>query len=338
MRNFKRVRSEIGSEFWDVPVSGQGNDLFDEQTRWFLSGRSALMQILSETRQTSSKKAALPAWCCDSMILPFLDAGYSVSFYPVYPKNGGLTQELPDANDYDVVLVMDYFGFAGDSLPAQGSEIRIRDLTHSVLIQKYNDADYYFGSLRKWAGFWTGGFAMGCAPSSTPADTGYTALRQQAMAEKAKYLCGESNSKEFLDTFAHAEEQLDRGLLAGGDVRDAKLAVQMDADYIKRTRRANAAQLLEAFADIALFPELGNNDCPLFVPILVPDGRRDELRRHLIAQDIYCPVHWPLTAYHRPDSQSLELYKNELSLVCDQRYTPEDMARMIHAVKQFWKG
>ena len=35
----------------------------------------------------------------------------------------------------------------------------IRDLTHSIYSEKYNDADYYFGSLRKWFGISSGGFA-----------------------------------------------------------------------------------------------------------------------------------------------------------------------------------
>lgn len=338
MSNPQRARNEIGSEFWDVPIAERSNGLFDEQTQWFLSGRSALAHILTEVRQRNpGKKAALPAWCCDSMITPFLNAGFSVFFYPVYFANGRLVQDLSAAKGCDVLLMLDYFGYAGKQVALSTGEIRIRDLTHSVLIQNYTDADYYFGSLRKWAGFWTGGFAIGCGPSDMPVDNGYIALRKQAMERKMKYLYGETDDRGYLDIFAQAEERLEESLLAGGAARDVELAERLDVEHIKKVRRENAAQLLEAFADVALFPEIGEQDCPLFVPILVPSGRRDELRRHLIGQQIYCPVHWPLTKYHCPDRRSTEIYKSELSLVCDQRYTQDDMDRIIKTIKQFWK-
>ena len=75
----------------------------------------------------------------------------------------------------------------------------------------------------------------------------------------------------------------------------------------------------------------------MFVPILVPDGKRDELRRYLIKHEMYCPVHWPVSMYHKLDKRAEIIYKNELSLVCDQRYTEEDMQRMVETIKDFWK-
>jgi hypothetical protein len=32
-----------------------------------------------------------------------------------------------------------------------------------------------------------------------------------------------------------------------------------------------------------------------------------------------------------------DIYKNELSLVCDQRYSSADMDRMIDTIEAFWK-
>lgn len=333
------VHKEIGGEFWDIPTAERPNGLFDGQTQWFLSGRSALTRILAEIGQrTPRRKAALPAWCCDSMIKPFLNAGFSVSFYPVYRENGRLVQRLFAADGCDVLLVLDYFGYVGEQTALPGNPICIRDLTHSVLTRKYTDADYCFGSLRKWAGFWTGGFAWGCVPDRLPVDENYADLRKRAMQEKARYIYAETRDKGYLETFALAEEQLEDSPLAGAAARDVAKAEKLDIDRIRKARRENATQLLEAFADIAVFPDLGEQDCPLFVPILVPDGRRDALRRHLIENQIYCPVHWPLSPYHRLDAREKILYENGLSLVCDQRYTPEDMERLINEVKRFWRG
>ena len=80
----------------------------------------------------------------------------------------------------------------------------------------------------------------------------------------------------------------------------------------------------------------------MFVPVLVPDGKRNELRRHLINNEIYCPIHWPVSEYHMGGSHKLDdktenIYANELSLVCDQRYIEEDMNRMVDVIREFWK-
>lgn len=331
-------RREIGSEFWDVPVTQSDNGFFAADTRWFLSGRSALECMLADIRTKQPlSTVGMPAWCCDSMVKPFIDAGVCVRFYPVYWENGRLVQDLSAARDCDGLFLMDYFGYAGYSDAADFGGIRIRDLTHSIFSGPYTDAQYYFGSLRKWAGFYTGGFGWGFSCGTLPQDPAYVALRHNAMEQKKRYICGKNDSKEYLSIFSEAEDWLEHCAPAAAEPEDVHRAAYLDITEMKRRRRENATQLLEAFRDIAMFPEMGETDCPLFVPILVPDGKRDDLRRHLIQNEIYCPVHWPLTPYHKPDRQSAVLYSAELSLVCDQRYTREDMERLIKTVKQFWK-
>lgn len=325
------VRSEIGSEFWDVPA-GKQNTLFPQDTKWFLSGRSALKTILS---QADIRKAALPSWCCDSMIKPFLEAGIEVSFYPVYAENG-FVQDLSQI-DADGVLVMDYFGYTGQADLSGYDGTVIRDVTHSLLSKTYDDARYYFGSLRKWAGFWTGGYGWGFDCELPPADSGYVAMRRDAMEEKERYISAVTDDKSYLGQLTQAEQWLETADAMAAAQRDAQLARKLDVELIKSRRRENATRLLEAFSDIAVFPELGAQDCPMFVPILVPDGQRDALRRYLIQREIYCPVHWPVSEYHRLDERTGALYARELSLVCDQRYTTADMDRIVEAVNDFWK-
>lgn len=329
---------EIGSEFWSVPTLTAENHFFPGQTQWLLSGRSALMCILQDIRAASgAKTAALPAWCCDSMVRPFLDAGISVSFYPVYHEQGQLKQDVGAASGCDILFLMDYFGYTGSGGHVETDAIVIRDLTHSVFSGPPAAADYCFGSLRKWAGFHTGGFGWGFKAPQLPENDAYIRLRADAMSHKARYIRAETDSKDYLQTFAQAEELLEVSGPAPGDARDVSLANSLDISGLKHRRRENAALLLEEFADIAVFPELKPEDCPLFVPILVPDGQRDALRRHLIQHSIYCPVHWPLTPCQKPDRRSMAIYRDELSLLCDQRYGPEDMRRIVETVKSFRK-
>ena len=334
---------EIGSEFWHVPVKDDLNDLFPSGTQWFLSGRCALQAIIKELKKCST--VAMPSWCCDSMVRPFADAGIEVRFFPVYLNGAVLHQVL--LADCDVLFLMDYFGYT--SALSDVSEFRgvvIRDVTHSLFSAEYSDSDYYFGSLRKWCGVWTGGYAWTkdghALPRACADDLGYTKLREKAMLQKSLYINGcpdtmgnNPAAKGYLKLFSLAEDCLDRVGIAPAAERDVLMASRLDIELIRDRRRENAAILRNAFPDWLIFREMKKTDCPMFVPILVPDGKRDALRRYLIENDIYCPVHWPVSKYHSIDKRERFIYDNELSLVCDQRYSTEDMVRMVRTINMF---
>ncbi len=326
---------EIGSEFWNVPVTTENTQVFPNSIRWFLSGRSALQAIIRELK--GMKSVAMPAWCCDSMVKPFVDAGIQVDFYPCYIKNG-LVQDL--RYDSDALFVMDYFGYTSNIKIEHPCVIR--DVTHSLFSKKYDDANYYFGSLRKWCGVWTGGYAWknngGLLNTSEEINDKYIKLRRNAMEMKADYIGGISESKDYLNVYEQAEDILENAQIAKADKRDIDIAMRLDIEFIKNRRRSNAEYLMNALSKYLIFNEMRDDDCPMFVPIIVPFGQRDALRKHLISKAIYCPVHWPLSKYHNVDPNTEFIYKNELSLVCDQRYTEKDMQRMVASIKEFLEG
>ncbi len=78
------MKREIGGEFWEV---GRENNIFPDTTVWFASGRAALKAIIKDIKAKDRvETVALPLWCCDSMIISFVDEGIKVSFYPVFLK------------------------------------------------------------------------------------------------------------------------------------------------------------------------------------------------------------------------------------------------------------
>jgi len=330
---------EIGSEFWDVPKTENDNRVFSESMQWFLSGRSALQAIIAEFRNCHT--VALPSWCCDSMVKPFIDVGMKVHFYPVYIDEV-FVQDV--RFDCDVLFLMDYFGYEGRPLDLSGYRgVIIRDVTHSLFSSIYTDADYYFGSLRKWCGVWTGGYAWAkdgrqFQVDMNTHDRGYTELRKKAMELKCEYINAHGTDKSYLGVFGEAEEALESVGIVPAANQDVNAAMKLDVNYVKVQRRKNAEILRSAFPDWLIFKKMKDTDCPMFVPVLVPNGERNELRRHLINNEIYCPIHWPVSEYHQLGDKKIEnLYANELSLVCDQRYTEEDMNRMVDVIQAFWK-
>lgn len=328
---------EIGSEFWDVPIGENENRLFPETTKWFESGRSALTAIISSLSDCHT--VAMPSWCCDSMIKPFADAGYRIIFYPVY-FNKGLVQELN--RECDVLFLIDYFGYTASKVNLNGYKgVVIRDVTHSIFSQLHEDADYYFGSLRKWCGIWTGGYAWEQKGDSIkPAiiqNGEFVRLRKTAMEMKKAYIEGRGN-KGYLELFKSAEISLEKEGVFPSTDRDIRAARYLDIEDIRQSRRNNAKILMRDLNNWLIFSQMADDDCPMFVPVLVPNAKRNELRKYLIRHDIYCPVHWPLSENQRVDVRTEELYRNELSLVCDQRYAEDDMHRIIDAIKAFMEG
>ncbi len=306
------MKKEIGSEFWDVPLSNDENSIFPKETKWLLSGRTALNLIIKDS---GIKSISMPRWCCESMINPFIKNGVLVSFY----------DECPSFK-YDAIFLIDYFGFANKNPSLIGYKgIVIRDVTHSIFSKTYNDADYYFGSLRKWAGFITGGFAWGKWKTQihlTPCDNEYATLRKKAMNLKKTYINGLSSNKDFLDLFKQANDYLDSCELCSACEDDIYAARHFDVDGVKSIRRKNAKILIDR---IGCMYELKDNDCPLFIPIKVE--KRDALRKFLIDNNVYLPIHWPNHDWNG----------KELSLVCDQRYDESDMLRICNLIDNFYE-
>ncbi len=337
----KAMRKEIGSEFWDIPLLVEKeNDIFQKGTRWFLSGRTALEYIISDIKEKFCvSSVAMPSWCCDSMIIPFVKNGIKVMFY-TYDDSDSIPK-------CDILFCMEHLGYIRNEKEIGFCGIVIHDVTHSMFSENLGmksvagaKAEYFFGSLRKWAGFKTGGFAgflgdeFSAAMPQKKNDECIT-LRTQAMLDKERYISGKTDSKDYLKLFSKAEEMLDCGAYGCAAEDDISYAEKLDIEFIKTQRRKNAAQLLKVVSDIAIYPEIRENDCPLFVPIRLKPEMRDALRKYLIEKNVFCPIHWPLTEWHKITAVQRQIYNEELSLVCDQRYTTDDMDYICELISDF---
>lgn len=338
--------NEIGSEFWkEDPAGGQ--------IICFLSGRTALEFIIRDILKSQNVSSALlPSYCCYTMIEPFVRHGIRVRFYDVYfDKARGLCADFPDFRDNEVFYYMTYFGFRKlngiDPVSIQKRyPIIINDRTQSWLSgESALNADYSFTSFRKWSGF--SGIAAAqkhhgefIIRPGRAYNERYVSLREQALALKREYMrTGEGDKCTFLSMFGEAESLLE---MEYAGFRPSYRAVEdfLSTDWakIKSRRRRNAKCLIDELRKCEgidlIFDQLEDAEVPLFVPILVKKGR-DQLRKHLINHQIYCPIHWPTTDLHRLDEDTSYIYQHELSLICDQRYTEDDMLHMCEIIRSW---
>ena len=312
--------SEIGSEFQRMPFGdGHGLTLPRPGTLVF-SGRTAIEAVLKQLSDV--RKALLPSYCCDSMIVPFRRAGIEVGFYSV-DWDGELKIQIKDSAD--ILVWCNYFGFKNEMPDYDG--VLIEDITHSLLSESpsHPQADYLVASLRKWEPVNSGGYCSIDAFGIEPPEE-YVNLKTSAMKLKTEYLKTPNTEKKerFLRMFGECNHWLAEnysGLAIDSFSRD--YLERVDVEKQRRIRRENAKSLYEGLEGKVqfMFP-IEDMDCPLFVPILLPN--RDEVRSYLIKNEIYCPIHWP-----KPDGCESNIYYSELSLICDQRYGPNNMERIV---------
>lgn len=333
--------SEIGSEFW---IEQQPERLLMKRDGvYVLSGRTAIDLILQDImKKREVKSVYMPAWCCDSMLAPFLSSGVEVELYDV-SYDGKLHYHIDESKTPDIFYVNNYFGYENtishaiiESFKQKGSMI-LYDKTHSMLVDGDDlDTNYSFASIRKWMGVVSGAVVEGIDPKPLKPYP-HTALKEVAMKDKYRFLQGEKGilKEDLLNAFGEFGHRLVE------DYRDYEMDIlsytlykQTDFEVVKQKRRANA-KVLHNCLDMNFFGKLTPNATPLFVPVFFDSKEeRDEVRKRLIDNQIYCPVHWPKNSLLSSEMQVNRIYDTELSLICDQRYGQNEMKKIIQYISK----
>lgn len=351
---------EIGSEFWEgsTPLDGNGIESiipngFD--CRYVLSGRTALDIIIRDAiREKDIQKVYLPSFCCHSMIEPFVNNRIAIEFYSVTFSQDGLKIDFDPNHDCDIVYLLDFFGFVDERVSEMARKEKARgtvvlyDATHSLLCAEvdYSEYDYVFASLRKWFNV----NAAICAKKNEwdwfptlKTETEFSLARNKAFSEKGLYMSDKSDDKEtYLERFSAAEEWLDQHYRDyKPDCDSLKMLESVNIQYVRMKRRMNAETLVRGLTEFdqafvySPYRKLNEKDCPLMVPIFLHTEHRFMLRKHFIEHKCYLPIHWPISPCHKICSNMLQPYEEELSLVCDQRYSLEDMDLILAYIDAF---
>ena len=337
---------EIGSEFWleREPVATP-----QREGCYVLSGRTAIGLILQDIAKIRTVRSVnMPAWGCDSMIAPFLAHGTQIRFYDLgHTENTEkIILNTDCTDDTDVFYITNYFGYE-NTLPietvkkikAQGTII-LYDRTHSFMME--NDpylelADYSFASIRKWMGV-IGGAVVNDVKDYQLKPCPYLDCKEKAMRMKKAFIEGDTSidKQAFLSLYGEFGHHLAENY-QNYEMDDLSYALYKTEDFaaMRHKRRENAKYLHEHLKGVRFIGELTGNAVPLFVPVFFDTTeQRNAVRKKLIEAQIYCPIHWPKPAMIPTDYEVNKIYDTELSLICDQRYTIEDMARIVDVINE----
>ena len=327
---------EIGSEFceFDGKLNCNNGDFwkFGKDNKFTVSGRTAIYYILEEIQKSNLiKKAYLPSYICNSMIQPFLDFGikYNIDY----------------DTDCDIFFAMNYFGYSETNMEKytkyfkQKGAVILEDITHSILTQKkYSQySDYLIGSLRKWFPIANGGIAVN-VNSKFNINLNYnlkhpkTEIKYKAMSLKKRYLESFNSElkKQYLQDYSEYNSSLNLDYKNYPiDEKSYDIIMKIDIEEIKNKRKENTKIIYEKLKgnlNIKFIENYDEKDCLLFVPIILEKNLRDNLRKFLVEKEVYLPIHWPL------EEKLNNIFDQELSLVCDQRYTTKEISDYLDLI------
>lgn len=331
---------EIGSEFQENATqigSNQYIDLVKGEKRYVLSGRTAIAYIIKDIlSRFEFRKVALPDYCCVSMIEPFISKGIEIIFYGAKLNNEEIFEQA------EAVLIMDYFGFESEStfrlaeLIKKKEKILIVDATQTAFsrLRTYQLADYILVSYRKWtdclcaAVYSKNGFLIKELKKSNDV---YVSTWRMAATMKRNYLLHNTGTKtSFLNLYRNANKLLEKDYEDYAPTNDEiERFESIDSSYLRLRRRTNAMSLIKTLKKNRqvngrlMFETLGDEDCPLFVPIFFDATIRNKVQKQLINRGVFCPVHWPRNLNY--PYVKTEYHDCEISLICDQRYDESEI-------------
>lgn len=317
--------------------------------------REALFDIAGIHGQ-NSRKVLLPAYTCQTVIDPFQQLGWDITYYPINKDLIIDTQVLSTiANQIhpDVVLAHPYFGMdfnviekeALQTIKASGTIIIVDNTQCIFSKERLPFVDYYVGSYRKWFCCPDGAFLEDYSKSKTScaenSDENGDFVQKQidAMFLRGVYF---TNSNE---TIKQISIRLNKDAVKGisGEIKPhamttfskAMLAME-DVEFNKSQRKSNYKTLFDGLKNCdkcALVCEdlTRITNAPLYFPIYVED--RPGIQKQLAQQHIYAPVLWPVNTREIVINETIAyIFNHILAIPCDQRYDEADMEKILYVI------
>lgn len=291
------------------------------------SGRHALEYIL-RFLGSDVHKIWLPYYTCDVVLQPIIRLNLEFGFYHI---NDNLeVDEFPLLNDGEYIIVNNYFG--------------IKDLyIHNTVIPHYRDklivdnaqawyAPEYgegcsFYSPRKFFGMPDGGVAYVAGSSKIELEQGNSFNRCAHLLKRI-----DISSESGYDDFRNASEKISHEPLLGMSNLSHRILASLDFKAIKEKRTSNFKVLHEVLgqSNMLSIPEIDSFECPLVYPYMTENI---DLRKKLINNKIFVAKYWPnVLNWSTAESVSYKLTEYLMPLPIDQRYTENDMKRIIEII------
>ena len=310
---------------------------------FFSSGRAALFAIMEDIQQTGQQGTVLvPDYLCDSVTHTIADAGRGFRFYHVGKELLPEWETIePFLSGALAILLISYFGIV-DVQPiieklrvccGSGPPAVILDCVQDFYgTKKLAGYDYVFNSYRKWFAVPDGAEAHGQTGKYENIFQNANTFAQYKFAGNVlKSFADVLDDELYLALIENGEHILDESYRCQCSAISQRLIPSLDYDDIAQKRRHNAKILHEGLMEMNIRHLYREGAVPMAIPVFLEPELRDKVRKCFFAEKIFVPVHWP-----RKDAKysgENEIYRRELSLICDQRYGQEEMQRELSVLR-----
>ena len=332
----KVVGGVLGLACPDLGTDSISPPFANTNVQYFLNFRCALKVLCDVVRP---RAAWLPSYLCGSLLDPLLHNRIPIRFYAV---DSSLKLETPAWMDEiradDLVIVIHYFGFPNREFPAseakQRGAILVEDASQALYVrQQFPESTCILYSPRKFLGVPDSGVMVSARSTGTestvlqdPPNEWWKLAVATVQKRRDFDLIGGANT--WFSLFQRVESEFPLGSYRASDL--SKMLVSCGTNYsaIRVRRRENYLRLLEALGEYALFPELPGDAVPIGFPLRMDRQMRDIVLERLYDKNIYPPVHWRIDGIvPQLFRQSHLLAQTTMTLLCDDRYSLEDMDR-----------
>ncbi len=289
------------------------------------SARHCLEYIL---RVREYRKVYIPYYTCNVVLAPIQRLGIEFARYEVDAKLNPF--RCPDLDDGEAFLYTNYFGLkqrAVEELAEKYGSRLIVDNAQAFYAPALPGIDTFY-SPRKFFGVPDGGYL-------------YTEMANLTISEQDKSYNRMSHLLRRIDEGAEAgyadfrrnSEELGSAPIRRMSCLTEALLANIDYAAIAQVRRVNFTHLHGALA------ALNQLELPMLedsVPMVYPFRTDDkELRDKLIANKVYVATYWPgICDDAKTPSLERNLVNKVIPIPIDQRYTIDDMERIINLIKQ----
>ena len=294
----------------------------------FNSARSAFSFLVE---QLGVKNVWLPYYLCDTVSKALLHLDININYY-------SLTEDFRIINDVclgeeSLLLYVNYFGVctqqANDIINRYGATNVVIDNSQAFFNKPLNTIATIY-SPRKFFGLPDGGllYSNKClAPPPKERDNSSKSRMEHLISRLTD--TPETSYQKYID----AENAISSLHVQRMSHLTERLLYSIDYETVKLTRYNNASYLHQHLAKYnQLNVNIDKDVAPLCYPFL--PITQTVSRAELIRNKIFLPSYWPeVLGVVDKNSFEWELVTNGLFLPCDQRYSEDDMDRLIQLLK-----
>jgi hypothetical protein len=304
----------------------------------FGTGRAALAALIDAV---VPRRVWLPAYYCpETTDAVSVAAAKIMAEVLTYPLTDALDPDLALLRAQlaagDLVVVVDYFSWPPsrafrDWVREKPEVIWVEDRAQALWTADPPWASWSIFSARKLLGVPNGGMLLGTSFPASNVASHSSANLTVAVPELMRF---EDRKEMHNDRWYAAYKDRERGLIDNPGPMSRlteSLLQRIPIEPLVSARQQNYRYLLDRLPTLAAWPRAADDVAPFGLPIAVENAQL--LARQLAAERLFCARHWPeIDADPACFSYEHDLSRQLLTLPCDHRYNPEQLARLVDTI------